>query len=186
VGDDQRQHIELMRDIAERFNERYGETLVVPSHRIPEIGGRVMDLQAPDSKMSTTLGSEQGTLYIRDSDKEMTNKVMRAVTDSGSDVVRGPGKPGISNLIEVMAVLRGVSPEDVEAEFADARYGDFKKAVAATVVETLAPIRERYTELQADRDALESVLAAGAEKARGIAADTLADVRAKMGVGPPG
>ncbi|MEA2367523.1 MAG: tryptophanyl-tRNA synthetase [Thermoleophilaceae bacterium] len=186
VGEDQRQHIELMRDIAERFNERYGETLVVPAGRIPEIGGRVMDLQAPDSKMSTTAGSEQGTLYIRDSDKEMTAKVMRAVTDSGSDVARGPGKEGISNLIEVMAVLRGSSPEDVEGEFADARYGDFKKAVAATVTETLGPIRDRYAELKADRDALESVLAAGAEKARGIAADTLADVRAKMGVGPPG
>jgi tryptophanyl-tRNA synthetase len=186
VGDDQRQHIELMRDIAQRFNERYGETLVVPEHRIPEVGGRVMDLQAPESKMSTTSGSEAGTLFIRDSDKEMTQKVMRAVTDSGSDVERGPGKPGISNLIEVMAVLRGTTPDDVEREFADARYGDFKKAVAATVTETLGPIRERSAELQADRGALEDVLAAGADKAREIAAGTLADVRAKMGVGPPG
>ena len=118
VGDDQRQHIELMRDIAERFNERFGETLVVPRHRIPEVGGRVMDLQAPDQKMSTTLGTEQGTLYLRDSDKAIAKKVKSAVTDSGSDVVRGPGKPGISNLIEVMAVLRGVAPEDVEREFA--------------------------------------------------------------------
>ena len=186
VGEDQRQHIELMRDIAERFNERYGETLVVPHHRIPEIGGRVMDLQSPDTKMSTTLGSEQGTLYIRDPDKAMTTKVMRAVTDSGSDVVRGPGKAGISNLIEVLAVLRGVAPEDVEREFADARYGDFKKAVAATVVEHLAPIRDRYQELQGDRARLEDVLQAGAERARSIASETLADVRERMGVGPPG
>jgi tryptophanyl-tRNA synthetase len=186
VGDDQRQHIELMRDIAERFNERFGETFVVPAHRIPDVGGRVMDLQAPESKMSTTLGSEQGTLYIRDSDREMTQKVMRAVTDSGSEVVRGPGKAGVSNLIEVMAVLRGSSPDDVERDFADARYGDFKKAVAAAVVETLGPIRDRYDELQADRDALEDVLAAGAGKARAIAADTVETVRERMGVGAPG
>jgi tryptophanyl-tRNA synthetase len=185
VGDDQRQHIELMRDIAERFNERFGETLVVPEHRIPEIGGRVMDLQSPDTKMSTTLGSEQGTLYIRDSDEEMTAKIMRAVTDSGSDVVRAPDKPGVSNLIEIVAVLRGSAPEDVEREFADARYGDFKKAAAATVTEHLGPIRERYQELQGDRGQLEGILREGAEKARGIAAETLADVRRAMGVGPP-
>jgi tryptophanyl-tRNA synthetase len=175
-----------MRDIAERFNERYGETLVVPRHRIHEIGGRVMDLQAPDVKMSTTLGTEQGTLYIGDSEEAMTTKVMRAVTDSGSDVVRGPGKPGISNLIEVMAVLRDTTPEDVERGFSDARYGDFKKAVAATGTERLGPIRERYRELKGDRDALEDVLAQGARKAQAIAADTLVDVREKMGVGPPG
>jgi tryptophanyl-tRNA synthetase len=157
----------------------------VPRHRIPEVGGRVMDLQSPETKMSTTLGSEQGTLYIADSDEAMTTKVMRAVTDSGSDVKRSPGKPGISNLIEVMAVLRDTTPEEVEGQFADARYGDFKKAVAATVTESLRPIRERYRELQADRDALEDVLAAGARKAQGIAAGTLADVREKMGVGAP-
>ena len=185
VGEDQRQHIELMRDIAQRFNERFGETLVVPRHRIPDVGGRIIDLQSPDTKMSTTLGSEQGTLYIRDSDKAMATKIMRAVTDSGSDVVRAPDKPGISNLIEVMSVLRGVGPEDVEQEFADAQYGDFKKAVADTVVEALAPIRDRYQELQADRAGLEDVLRAGAERARSIASGTLADVRERMGVGPP-
>ena len=186
VGDDQRQHIELMRDIAERFNERFGETLVVPRHHIPDVGGRIMDLQTPDTKMSTTLGSEQGTLYIRDSDKAMATKVMRAVTDSGSDVVRAPDKAGISNLIEVMSVLRGIAPEDVEREFAEAQYGDFKKAVAATIVEHLAPIRDRYQELQGDRAKLEDVLRAGAERARSIASETLADVRERMGVGPPG
>jgi tryptophanyl-tRNA synthetase len=185
VGEDQRQHVELMRDIAERFNERFGETLVVPSHRIPEIGGRVMDLQAPDTKMSTTLGSEQGTLYIGDDERTMTAKVMRAVTDSGSDVARGPGKPGISNLIEVMAVLRETTPDEIEREFADARYGDFKQAVAATVSEHLGPIRERYAQLQEDTDALEEVLADGARKAQAIAAGTVAEVREKMGVGRP-
>jgi tryptophanyl-tRNA synthetase len=186
VGDDQRQHIELMRDIAQRFNERFGETLVVPRHRIPDVGGRIMDLQSPDTKMSTTFGSEQGTLYIRDDDRAMTSKIMRAVTDSGSDVVRAHDKAGISNLIEVMAVLRGVAPDGVEREFADAQYGDFKKAVAATVVERLGPIRDRYRELQRDRAGLEDVLRAGAERARSIASETLADVRERMGVGPPG
>jgi tryptophanyl-tRNA synthetase len=186
VGDDQRQHIELMRDIAERFNERFGETLVVPHHRIPDVGGRVMDLQSPDQKMSTTLGTEGGTLLIRDSDEEMRKKVRSAVTDSGRDVVRGPDKAGISNLIEVSAVLRGVSPEDVEAEFADAGYGDFKGAVAETVVEALGPIRERYLQLAADPAAIEQVLQHGAERARSIAAGTVADVRERMGVGSPG
>ena len=186
VGDDQRQHVELMRDIAERFNERFGETLVVPRHRIPDVGGRVMDLQSPDQKMSTTLGSEAGTLYIRDSDEEMRKKIRSAVTDSGRDVVRGPGKEGISNLIEVSAVLRGGAPEEVEGEFDGAGYGDFKAAVAETVVESLAPIRERYLELAADRAGLERVLADGADRARSIASGTVADVRARMGVGPPG
>ena len=186
VGDDQRQHIELMRDIAERFNERFGDTLVVPRHRIPEVGGRVMDLQSPDTKMSTTSGSELGTVFIRDDDKAISSKVMKAVTDSGSDVVRGPDKAGISNLIEVMAVLRETTPEGVEQEFADARYGDFKKAVAATVAEALGPIRERYLELQGDQGFLEDVLAEGARKAQEIAAATVAEVREKMGVGPPG
>jgi tryptophanyl-tRNA synthetase len=185
VGDDQRQHVELMRDIAERFNERFGETLVVPRHRIPDVGGRVMDLQAPDQKMSTTAASEQGTLYVTDPDEVIVKKVKSAVTDSGSEVVRGRGKEGVANLIEVMAVLRGIAPEDVEREFAGSGYGDFKGAVAETVVETIGPIRERYLELIADTARLEAILADGAERARSIASETLADVRLRMGVGPP-
>jgi len=186
VGDDQRQHVELMRDVAQRFNERFGETLVVPRHRIPEVGARVMDLQSPEQKMSTTFGTEGGTLQIRDSDDEMRRKIRSAVTDSGREVTRGPGKEGISNLIEISAVLRGVSPEDVEREFAGAGYGDFKSAVAETVVEALAPIRERYLELVADRAGLERILADSADRARSMASGTLAEVRDRMGVGPPG
>ena len=144
-----------------------------------------MDLQSPDQKMSTTLGSEQGTLYMRDDDKAITKKIKSAVTDSGSEVVRAPDKPGISNLIEVMAVLRGIEPADVEREFADSRYGDFKTAVADQAVATIGPMRDRYLELKRDPGYLEQVLADGAEKARAIAADTVADVRRKMGVGPP-
>ena len=183
VGDDQRQHIELMRDIAERFNARFGDVLVPPDHRIPDVGGRVMDLQDPERKMSTTLGTESGTLHIRDSDAEMTRKVKSAVTDSGRDVVRGPGKAGIANLIEIEAVLRGESPEAVERRFEGKGYGDFKGAVAETVVSTLGPIRERYESLAGDSAQLEAILEDGAARARAIAQETMAEVRERMGVG---
>ncbi|HEX8646142.1 MAG TPA: tryptophan--tRNA ligase, partial [Thermoleophilaceae bacterium] len=184
VGDDQRQHIELMREIAMRFNSRFGETLVVPDHRIPEVGGRVMDLQEPERKMSTTFGTEAGTLLIRDPDAVMTKKIKRAVADSGREVVRAPDKPGISNLIEVMAVLRGVEPEAVESEFEGSGYGDFKMAVAETVTSRLGPIRDRYEELVADPAGLDAVLAEGAERARVLARETMELVRERMGVGP--
>ena len=186
VGDDQRQHIELMREIARRFNERFGETLVEPEHRIPEVGARVMDLQEPERKMSTTGGSEAGTVYVLDEPDVIRRKVGSAVTDSGREIVRDDGKPGISNLIEIAAVARGVDPAAVEREFEGAGYGDFKSGVAETVVELLAPVRDGYAELRDDEAALEATLAAGAEKARQIAAATLADVRGRMGVGSPG
>jgi len=186
VGDDQRQHLELTRDIAERFNARFGEVLVVPRPRIPEVGARIMDLQDPAAKMSTTSGSDAGTVYVLDEPKAIGKKIRSAVTDSGSEVRRGPEKAGISNLIDVLAAVRGTAPEDVEAEFAQARYGEFKAAVAEAVVARLAPVRERYAEIRPDEAALEAVLAAGAERARAIASVTLGDVRRAMGVGPVG
>ena len=185
VGDDQRQHVELMRDVALRFNERFGETLVVPRHRIPEVGARIMDLQAPMQKMSTTVGSEQGTIYVLDDERAIVKKVRSAVTDSGREVVRGAGKEGIANLIDVLAVIRGVDPAAVEQEFDGQGYGGFKQAVAEAVAAYLAPVRERYAEVREDEAALERTLAEGAERARAIASGTLADVRARMGVGPP-
>jgi tryptophanyl-tRNA synthetase len=185
VGDDQRQHIELMREIARRFNERFGEILVEPEHRIPEVGARIMDLQRPDSKMTTTGGTEQGTVLVVDEPEAVRKKIRSAVTDSGTEVRRGPDKQGIANLIEILSVVRAVSPEDVEREFDGSGYGDFKSAVADEVVSYLAPVRERYGELRSDEDALERTLSAGADKARAIATDTLADVREAMGVGPP-
>jgi tryptophanyl-tRNA synthetase len=185
VGDDQRQHIELMREIARRFNERFGEILVEPEHRIPEVGARIMDLQRPDSKMTTTGGTEQGTVLVVDEPEAVRKKIRSAVTDSGTEVRRGPDKQGIANLIEILSVVRAVSPEDVEREFDGSGYGDFKSAVADEVVSYLAPVRERYGELRSDEDALERTLSAGADKARAIAADTLADVHEAMGVGPP-
>jgi tryptophanyl-tRNA synthetase len=184
VGDDQRQHVELMRDIAARFNARFGETLIVPSGVYREIGARIMDLQEPERKMSTTGGTEQGTVFVLDDTATIERKFKRAVTDSGTDIRRDPGKPGISNLIEILAAVRGTSFEAVEREHADSRYGDFKLAVATAVIEHLRPVHERYEALRADEPALERVLAEGAEKARAIAAPVLADVRRVMGVGP--
>jgi tryptophanyl-tRNA synthetase len=185
VGADQRQHIELMRDIALRFNERFGETLVVPRHRIPEVGARIMDLQEPERKMSTTASSWQGTLYVLDEPGTIVKKLTSAVTDSGRDIVRSPEKPGISNLIEVMAVIEGSEAAKVEQDYDGAGYGDFKRAVGEAVAEFLAPVRERYAELRVDEDALEAVLAEGADRARALARVTLAEVRDRMGVGPP-
>ena len=184
VGEDQRQHIELMRDAAQRFNARFGDTLVIPEARIPAVGARIMDLQAPERKMSTTGGTPQGTVLVLDEPDVIAKKIRSSVTDSGSEVRRGPDKAGVSNLIDILAAVRGIEPEAVEREFDGAGYGAFKQAVADAVISYLAPVRERYHELRADEAGLERTLAEGADKARAIAADTLADVRDAMGVGP--
>ena len=185
VGEDQREHLELMRDAARRFNSRYGDLLVVPEHRIPAVGARIMDLQEPTRKMSTSVGSEQGTVHVLEEPDAIRKKFRRAVTDSGTEVRRAPDKAGIANLIEILAAVRGATMEAVEADWADTTgYGAFKDAVADAVTEYLAPVRERYTALREDEAALEAVLEQGAEKARAIASATLAEVRAAMGVGP--
>ena len=183
VGDDQRQHLELMRDIAQRFNERFGETLVVPRHRIPEVGARIMDLQNPESKMSTTSEHDTGRIHVLDDPKVVTKKIKSAVTDSGSEVRRAPDKPGISNLIEILSVVQGRSPESIEQEFDGQQYGAFKGVVADAVVDYLTPVRERYHEIRGDEAELRRILRDGADRARAIASDTLADVRERMGVG---
>jgi tryptophanyl-tRNA synthetase len=184
VGDDQRQHVELMREIARRFNGRFGdETLVVPELRVPEVGARIMDLQEPERKMSTTGGTEGGTVLVLDDEKTIRKKVGSAVTDSGREVRAAPDKAGVTNLIDILAVARGTGRAEIEREFEGAGYGDFKKAVADGVVELLGPVRERYEELRPDEGALEATLAAGAGKARAIAAVTVADVRRVMGFG---
>jgi tryptophanyl-tRNA synthetase len=184
VGDDQRQHVELMREIARRFNERFGEVLVEPELRVPEVGARIMDLQEPERKMSTTGGTEQGTVLVLDEPDVIRKKFGSAVTDSGREVVRAPDKAGITNLIDILAVACGIDQEQVEREFDGSGYGDFKKAVAEAVVDLLAPVRERYETLRSDEAELERVLATGADKARAIAAPTLAEVRDRMGIGP--
>jgi tryptophanyl-tRNA synthetase len=188
VGEDQREHLELMRDVARRFNARFGDgeqVLVVPEHRIPQVGARIMDLQDPSAKMSTTSGSELGTVYVLDEPAAIEKKLKSAVTDSGSEVRRAPEKPGVSNLIEILAAVRGSDPQTVESDFAEARYGDFKTTVASAVVDYLAPVRERYEQLRAEPASLEAILQDGAARARAIAEQTLADVRERMGVGAP-
>jgi tryptophanyl-tRNA synthetase len=191
VGEDQREHLELMRDIARRFNARFAsegdEILVVPEHRIPEIGARIMDFQDPARKMSTTGGSEEGTVYVLEEPKAIEKKIKRAVTDSDDPPVirRGEDKAGVTNLVDVLAACSGRTPDQVVEDMAGARgYGDLKAAVAEAVIAELAPVRERYAELRPDEARLEGILAAGAERARVIAQDTLADVRDAMGVGP--
>ena len=185
VGEDQREHLELMRDAAKRFNSRFGEILVVPEHRIPQVGARIMDLQEPTKKMSTTSQSEAGRVHVLDEPDAIRKKFKRAVTDSGTEIRRDPEKPGVSNLIEIYAAVRGISMDEVERAFAEAPgYGALKVAVGDAVAEYLAPVRERYEALRADEGALEATLALGAEKARAIAAATLAEVRDAMGVGP--
>jgi tryptophanyl-tRNA synthetase len=185
VGEDQKQHIEMARTVAERFNSRFGNVFTVPHHRIPEVGARILDLQDPDKKMSTTGGSEQGTVYILDQPDAIARKFKSAVTDSGNEIRRAPDKRGISNLIEIMAVARGITPEDVEGEYAsDPGYARFKDDVGSVVAEYLRPIRERYEAIRPDESHLESILGEGATRARAIAAKTVGTAADRMGLGP--
>ncbi len=184
IGDDQRQHLELARDIAERFNQRFGETFVVPRGVYPEIGARIMDLQEPTRKMSTTGGTEQGTVRLLDAPDLIRKKFRSAVTDSGREVRRADDKPGVTNLVDILAVATGRTPAEVEAAYDGLGYGQFKTDVAEAVVELLAPVRERYLELRADEPALMRLLATGAEKARAAAAPTLAAIYERMGFVP--
>jgi tryptophanyl-tRNA synthetase len=182
IGDDQRQHLELARDVAERFNHRYGDTFRVPGGQFPEIGGRIMDLQEPTNKMSTTLSSEQGAVYIADSPDAIRKKFKTAVTDSERDVRYDPAaKPGVSNLLEIMSVATGEPIEALERRFQGAGYGDLKDAVGESVVELLSPIRERFEALRADERELQRLLAVGAEKARRTSEPTLELMYDRMG-----
>jgi tryptophanyl-tRNA synthetase len=183
VGDDQRQHVELMREIARRFNARFGETLVVPELVIPEIGARIMDLQEPERKMSTTGGTEQGTVLVLDEPETILKKFRTAVTDSGREIGRSPNKPGITNLIDIFSVACGTDQKEVEREFEGSGYGDFKQAVGEAVVSYLEPVRERYAELRPDQAELDRILALGAGKAEALAAPVVAEVRERMGFG---
>jgi tryptophanyl-tRNA synthetase len=184
VGEDQREHIELMRDVAEDFNKRFGETLVVPAGNIPTVGARVRDLQEPEKKMSTTGGTPKGTVYIDEEPAAIIKKFKSAQTDSGREIVRGEDKPGITNLIEILAIVRGTAPAAIEHDFEGKGYGDFKTAVGEEVAEWLTPVRERYLELREDTAAIEAFLEKGAAKAQAIASEVVADVRDAMGVGP--
>ncbi len=185
VGEDQREHIELMRDVAENFNKRFGETLVVPEGNIPTVGARIRDLKEPQNKMSTTGGTEAGRIYVDEEPASIIKKFKRAETDSGREIVRGEDKPGITNMIEILAVVRGTAPNAIEHDFEGKGYGEFKTAVGEEVAAWLSPVRERYLELREDTATIESIFEIGAAKAEAIAAPVLADVREAMGVGKP-
>src|SRR4051812_24200676 len=186
VGDDQRQHVELARDVAQRFNSRFGETFKVPKGVFPEVGARIMDLQEPTRKMSTTGGTPQGTVLVLDEPDVIRKKFKTAVTDSGRDVLRGDDKPGISNLIEILSATTGETMEAVEARYGGQGYGQFKQDVGEAVAGLLAPIRRRYDELRADPAELERLLAIGAEKAAAASEPTLAAMIDRMGFVPSG
>jgi tryptophanyl-tRNA synthetase len=182
IGDDQRQHLELSRDIAERFNARFGQTFTIPRGIFPGVGARIMDLQEPEKKMSTTGGTAQGTVGMLDSADVIRKKFKSAVTDSGTDVRHDPEvKPGVSNLIEIMSVATDEPIEAVEARYDGAGYGRFKEDVGEAVVELLQPIANRYDELRSDPAELERLLARGAEKARESSAPTLEAMYERMG-----
>src|SRR4029079_6717170 len=182
IGDDQRQHLELARDIAERFNHRYGETFRVPDGQFPEVGGRIMDLQDPTSKMSTTLSSEQGAVYLTDAPDAIRKKFKSAVTDSGREVRYNPQeKPGVSNLLEIMTVATGEPINALEQSFNGAGYGQFKEAVGEAVVGLLAPIQSRFEARRSDERELQRLLAVGAEKARRASEPTLEAMYERMG-----
>jgi tryptophanyl-tRNA synthetase len=182
IGDDQRQHLELARDVAERFNYRYGETFRVPDGQYPEIGGRIMDLQEPTNKMSTSTSSEQGAVYVADSPDAIRKKFKTAVTDSEREIRYDPAaKPGVSNLLEIMSVATGEQIDALEARFNGSGYGDLKEAVGESVVQLLSPIRERFEALRTDERELHRLLAVGAEKARNASQPTLELMYDRMG-----
>jgi tryptophanyl-tRNA synthetase len=186
VGDDQRQHLELTRDVAQRFNQRFGDTFRIPEARIPEAGARIMDLQEPVRKMSTTSGTPQGTIYMLDPPDAVSRKFKTAVTDSGREVRRAADKPGISNLIEIMSMASGEPMEAIEDRYDGQGYGVFKNAVAESVIALLAPIQQRYQDLRADLGELGRILSYGAERARAASMPTLAAMYERMGfVAPP-
>jgi tryptophanyl-tRNA synthetase len=181
VGDDQRQHLELTRDVAERFNNRYGPTFVVPAPDIPKVGARVMDLQDPTRKMSKSIDSPQGTVLMLDEPATIEKKFKRAVTDNDGDVRFDPiAKPGVSNLLSILAAATDTTPDDLAGQYA--QYGPLKADTASAVVELLRPIQERFRELVTDPAALQALVAQGAEQAQAVAAVTLARAHRAVGL----
>jgi tryptophanyl-tRNA synthetase len=182
VGEDQRQHLELTRDLAQRFNRRFGELFVVPEAEIPAVGGRIMDLQEPATRMSTTRGTPQGTVRMLDEPDVIRKKFKTAVTDSGTDVRHAPDeKPGISNLLEIMSVASGKPIPELESRYDGSGYGQFKEDVGEAVVQLLVPIQERYEQLRAGEAELHALLARGAEKARASSEPVLDEMYERMG-----
>lgn len=185
VGDDQRQHIELTRDIVTRFNARYGETFVLPEADIKEEGARIMSLDKPDEKMSKSSPRPASYIAFSDTPDEIRRKIRKAVTDSGDTITAGPDKPALTNLIQIYGSLTGMTTPEVEHHFEGKRYGDFKKELAEVVVEKLAPIQAELERLRNDPGYISTVLANGAEQANAIAEAKMKLVRERMGIGRP-
>ncbi len=181
VGEDQKQHLEITRDIAKRFNNAYSETFKIPEPYIPKVGARIMSLQDPTQKMSKSDPNENAYILLLDKPDAIVRKIKRAVTDSGSEVRRGEGKEGIENLMSIYGAVTGKTMEETEAEFEGKGYGIFKSAVADAVVAALEPIQKRYAELTASRDYLEDVYRSGAQIAERTAFKTIAKVYRKVG-----
>jgi len=181
-GSDQLHHVELMGTAVERFNSRYGDTLVAPEVCFPSAGAEIMDLRSPGRKMSTTGDSELGTIHILDGPDEIAEKIRGAVTDPDCEVERGAGCPGVANLVEIMSAVRGVDADQVTSEFKGQDHPAFKEAVAEAVTARLAPLRERFHAIRDDEQRLEDVLVDGAGRARAIAGQTLAEVREAVGL----
>jgi tryptophanyl-tRNA synthetase len=183
VGDDQRQHLELARDVAIRFNGRYGPTFVVPEAAIPKVGARIMDLQSPDKKMSKTEDSPQGTILLLEEPESVVRKIKRAVTDAGNDVVYDPDtRPGVSNLLVLLGAATDRSPQDAATGYT--QYGPLKADTAEAIVEMLRPVRARYDELAADPAGTVALLEKGAAKAQAVAAETLERAQRHIGLLP--
>jgi tryptophanyl-tRNA synthetase len=186
VGEDQRQHLELSRTLAQRFNHRYGQTFVVPQPYIPVEVAKIYDLQDPTAKMSKSSSSPLGIVDVLDEPDVIRRKIARAVTDAGSEVRADPdAKPGVTNLLRIYSAMAGVPVETLEADYAGAGYGGFKKDLAEVVVAHLAPVREKTQRFLADEPALDRLLAHGASRARQVAARTMSAARTRIGLLPP-
>jgi tryptophanyl-tRNA synthetase len=183
VGEDQKQHVELTRDTAQRFNSIYGETFVLPEPFIPDVGARIMGLDDPTKKMSKSETATGHAIDLLDTPDEIRNKIMRATTDSQREIRFDPVRPGIFNLLTIYQLFTGQRQKDIEAQFEGRGYSDFKKALAEVVVEGLRPLQERYKELTADPTRIDSILAESANRARPIAEKVLAEVKEKVGLG---
>jgi tryptophanyl-tRNA synthetase len=182
VGEDQRQHVELMRDIGQRFNSTFGQTFVLPEAWIPEAGARVMALDDPTQKMSKSAARPASSVQLVDPPEVIAKKIRSAVTDSGREVKAGEDKPALTNLLTIYSLLDGSPIAEVEERFAGSGYGDFKAALADLLIDRLAPIRSRYHELLSDTGELETILKGGAEKAAAVADATLGEVRRRVGL----
>jgi len=183
VGEDQKQHIELTRDVAYRFNQRYGETLVLPHADIKADGARIMALDDPTKKMSKSSPNPNSYIALSDPPDVIRRKIRRAVTDSGTEIVVDPEKPALSNLISMYAILTDQSPAQVQEAFAGKGYGAFKNELGDVVVAAIEPIQQRLAELESAPKTIEGILHTGAEKARDYAAGTMAKVRDRVGLG---